>query len=386
LIITGLLPFFLAQYTISKQAPVPKGLLHTALIFGGILILIKPHYGLVPTLVFAVRALQRGVLAVIKSPDFIILSILTASYILVCLTFFMDYITQILPDVIDLYVPYGNSPEDTMITGVIFTVIIVALSVGAFFQKDSKNLTGWILFAAFICLAPPLVQGKGFIYHFLPSMVLVSLAVIIMTYEFLRSEIKQKAMPALFAMGMALGAGYFWHSPNPEFPTHENYAQRDFPEMLNKYAQGGHFITVMDNIGLSMPSALYTTADSGMRHPSLWFLTAFAQENADQGTVQARLGAQELYEYKEKYARLMVEDLRKYKPEIITVTKVEEGWPEIFEKYYVYDFFEEHEELREEWSRYEFFKEVVIPKKDYFGGLDFENESVFTIYKRKSRN
>lgn len=387
LIITGLLPFFLAQYAIDKKADIPNWLLYGSLILGGILILLKPHYGLLPSVIFIARALRQGIPSVLKSPDFIVLFALTASYIAICFLFFSDYITLILPDVLKLYLPYGNDKDVAMITGGVFAGLIAVLVAVQSLLKpckdDHKDFIYALLLAALVCVVPPVLQAKGFLYHFLPAMVMIAVALGVMIYDFLEKEIKSKAISGFLVSGLFLFMGYGLYPVNAEYPTHKTFANLPFPKLLNEHAAGGNFYVFMDNIGMAMPSALYTKAGLASRQPVNWFFIAFAEEHYYQNLGQGKIEEQELAALKAKYNRIMVEDLQRYKPEIFAIAQPADDWPEIFNDYYFFDFYSA-EEFKSEWSNYEHFGEIVNEKDTYHKGLMQDSVTIFDVYKRKN--
>src|SRR5690606_32184496 len=109
----ALFPFVMIQLGLTFSWPRPRpAVFWSVVIFGAVLILLKPHFGLLPTILLLHRAILQRRLALWKDPDFIALVTATSCYILFLLVFFSDYLTIILPDVLRLYLPEseGNAP------------------------------------------------------------------------------------------------------------------------------------------------------------------------------------------------------------------------------------------------------------------------------------
>ena len=98
-----LLPFVLGQLSITfgHKPNSPFRLLTFILVSP--FILIKPHYGLIPTAVLVHRLIKTRSLKLVLDSDFIVLALATLSYIAVVLLVFPDFVSVILPAAMDLY-------------------------------------------------------------------------------------------------------------------------------------------------------------------------------------------------------------------------------------------------------------------------------------------
>ncbi|MBU0858578.1 MAG: hypothetical protein KJ667_01455, partial [Alphaproteobacteria bacterium] len=105
LVLAGVMPFMLWQIAFTFKRPLPPRLTSAILIVGPLFVLLKPHFGLLPTLLLLHRTIiQRRLFSIIRDPDFIALAVGVVIYITVTLLFFNDYVTQILPAVLSIYI------------------------------------------------------------------------------------------------------------------------------------------------------------------------------------------------------------------------------------------------------------------------------------------
>jgi len=174
IVLLGLAPFLAAQLSLTWGYALPRKLLWPAMICGALAVLIKPHFGLLPTCLLLHRMAAHKIFwRILKAPDFQVLAIGTLSYIAIVWFFFRDFITIILPDVLALYVT--NKDYETALPELIMHtyLFLVFLGIEAFFSPlkgAQKRLLLLFYAAALLCLIPYAVQMKGFYYQLLPAM------------------------------------------------------------------------------------------------------------------------------------------------------------------------------------------------------------------------
>ncbi len=89
-IMCGLMILTLVQIHILHKSDVSKPILYSAAFVASILILMKPHHGLIPALMICYRLIKERQIRTLINADFIALSVTTATYIACTLIFFRD--------------------------------------------------------------------------------------------------------------------------------------------------------------------------------------------------------------------------------------------------------------------------------------------------------
>jgi hypothetical protein len=167
----ALVPFTLMQLAITYRLPYPKALKWPVFLAGAVFILLKPHHGLIPTMLLVHRMIVQKRWLIIKDADFISLAVMTLLYIGMTCFFFQDFITVILPDVVELY--FGM--QDMRSTTTFALVIIYTIMVIGFFpfmiriDQRHRSLILFFLSCAILSIIPFYVQGMSFKYHLFPA-------------------------------------------------------------------------------------------------------------------------------------------------------------------------------------------------------------------------
>ena len=163
-----LLPFILVQFALTYDYKTPKFTTFLVLILGSIALLLKPHFGLIPVFLFLHRIVIQRRLWVIKDQDFLVLLSLSIGYLAIVFIYFNDFITIILPDIIQAYLNY-NAPQKVYITAIPYAALVtMCFTCIAFIKDKSKALLFTIACCALLSLIIYCIQMKGFTYHRLP--------------------------------------------------------------------------------------------------------------------------------------------------------------------------------------------------------------------------
>ncbi len=369
----GIVPFILCQYALTHNIQIKRELLLPSLIIGAMCILIKPHYGLFPTIMLIDRTIRRKNLKTFRDPDFITLSIMTLAYILLVTFMFQDYVTTILPDVLSLY---ANSPENLLhiinTTRVQLTLYIILLLFEAFRDDLSKDQRRFVLFlytACLIFMVPYYVQAKGFYNHLLPANALFLMA-ISMSISF-RIKHKYGALGLIIPM-IAIAVIINLFSPlSTAFPK-----QSDIPNLpVAKYLDENcrkpcTFFAFHGDIEIFNPTAAAMGYTHASRFPSFWFLPAI-------------LKAPDKYDaLRQKYTQFVLEDLQYYKPSLIILAKDLPVETQIFN---FLDYFGKNQGIKEIFEeKYKHIEILEIDRTDYFKGTTLEQSYIYKydVYRR----
>lgn len=387
LIALGLVPFMLAQAALHYKTDIPKVWLIPSLVFGTLAVLIKPHYGLIPTVLMLWRFWQHRDIHFYKAPDFLALAIGVIAYALVLFLVFPDFISIILPDVITLYLPYTNpAVYQELFIFCFITGVLGATALTFDIPKNHKTLITWLTVVTFLLFIPYLVQGKGFDYHRIPWM--LSFAIFLGTIIYaLCARIARKGLSVM--LSTAIMVAVIWAiRPLPfDRPTHDEFQNLPLSRVLEQQCPDPcSFLLLNDTSELIHQLAIYHEAEHASRFTSMWYLLPLIQH--EQSLREGGEGAMPEEEYKalkDKYVGMVAEDLNRYKPDIIIeLETLNVGDPE----FDFIDFYSSNEEFAEAFAAYEVADRRVLDLSLYFSGLstkylDRLKASEFTIYRRR---
>lgn len=318
LLILGLAPFILAQFAFMEKIPLPRLLQAIILPIGALAILIKPHYGLAPTVFLIMRLVKYKQYNLVKAPDFIALSTLTLLYIAYVITAFSDYVAIILPDVLSFYIgsskDYSVILETTMLQTTLFLCAFIAESLLFTDLKDSKRRLTLLLYAsALLCLIPYYIQMKGYYNHLIPanSFFLMGLSASLI----FRLKKGNPLLPFLCILGVT----HLLTPLNRQFPTHKEMQELPVAQFLKEKfleqecTKPCSVFTFHTDMEIMPPTAALMGYTYASRFGSFWPLPDLIKKPNTPKTIQT----------KERYARYIIEDLEYYKPSILLIVKGE---------------------------------------------------------------
>lgn len=366
-----LLPFVLTQTGITKKWPLPPVIKHTTLILGAALILLKPHHGLIPTLIILHRAMAEKRLSVWRDPDFMYLASAVVGYAAILFFYFSDYLNIILPDVTDLYLM--NFSEFALIKGVFCALLCITGLLIAFIINNKLWLTYYFFAAAMISIIPFIVQMRGYEYHLMPATTFFWCAVAVMSKDSLQKFMAPQLSLFLTTLLMTVTA-FSLTTVRIYFPTHEQYKELPLAKFLEDCESPCPVFVLNNHIEITHQTALYSDKPWASRFPSFWFIPGIFDTDK---TTPA-----ELARYREKYGRMVAEDLALYKPQrvLIGTFKLKDG--SMFD---FIDFFGAEEPFRKEWARYRRNGEFTMDQRVYFPrtSLDKPHPMTYLVFERR---
>lgn len=347
LIAIGILPFLLTQLSITQGHKISKPVLYGGLMFFALFVLIKPHYGLLPAVIFLHRLYRRKSLSVVLDADFVILSMMTTAYIALIYFAFPEYIHTVLPAGADLYaftVSFHFSLASALGTA-FFSLCLLTLALchspayspatpqngaqdagtppmpapaGA---GEGKALAAWLCALACLAVIPYAVQGKGFTLHLLPYIVLLSAAAgsVAALYftpkpqgENAAATSAQKDNPGwetAFVLPLILFVALLI-APSPDKKHHHAYYQ-SHPVLEVLHAKDAsaapryyYIESASTNVALQIPH--YSNLHYGSRFSLDWFTLGLQLRKAHNKDTTA---------YAEMFVSMLVEDIERFKPE-----------------------------------------------------------------------
>lgn len=373
-----LLPFVLMQLTITYGLPQAKGWKWPVLIFGALFILLKPHHGLLPTLLLLHRViLKRKILPVFKDADFLSLAALTSLYIASVIVFFPDYTSIILPDAINLYTTMGEWKNVRLAT--LFLSMACALIAAALYflsgGATTKNLSFFMILASLISIIPYDVQGLGFYYHLMPAVSFFACAAAMALFLWIKSQAKEN-MAVILAAVFMVTLSYLYAPLNIGYPKHGDYADLPVTKILEKECPHNRpcsFFMFNNNMGIVHETAYYTGIHHASRFPSLWFMPEIIKGK------QGHLSKEETERYYTKYSNMIAEDLSSGKPDVVLIWKSDAS----FLKTDFVEYFSHNQNFKLAWKHYKKIGSTEINYAEYFTGTRANNKILaYDIYRR----
>jgi hypothetical protein len=370
IILFGLLPFVLTQYAFNTNTKLDQKLSIPSLLFGAGLILIKPHYGLVPTLMIGARLYtQRKISSFLKS-DFIILSLAVIGYIIMNITLFPTYWSEILPYLRKGYIFIAATDNMFSVRFLILAGITAAMFWASLDQRDKNRKNFQLMLSTLLAglLIAYYTQYKGFYYHLLPAMIFGFAAVSFML-------LPRKNFPGKTIFWLAIGTLFLMSNfpPKPRFPTHSQYVQLPLSAALSECDKPCTFLIDNQAIFGTFETSAYTNAIYGSRFSSFWFETDFA--------------CGQNMEFFDQYAAMVAEDFKRMKPQIVILYRDSDACPDGQAPIPFEEVFAKNNDFKNEWALYSKQAPLTFNRRVYFGSTttDFDYPMEFDIFRRTDR-
>lgn len=321
LLALGLVPFLLAQFALGRTESLKKpDLLIWGVCFAGaFLMLLKPHYGIIPALMIAGRFVQGRRFLVLRDPDVVALGVLVTLYAAVLALFFRDYLNQILPVVLQLYGSFGSKvSKEILLIFVIFNGAVLAASIGVE-QKQTRHLA-WIFTAgSFLALIPYVLMQKGFAYHLVPASIFLFLAIGALLQQGLRKNARPCVAMVAAILLMAAGAMLLPHTP---YPTRDDVRATSLTQAL-AYEPGAaqkcegecRFLILGVSIRATQLSSHYAGGEQGSRFATLWFVPGLIKKEISLRHSNDTEKKQDHLQMKAKFLEMLRQDIVNWRPD-----------------------------------------------------------------------
>lgn len=388
IVLLGLIPFILTQLCMSYQKTISGWLKWTALMIGTITILLKPHFGLIPTLLILHRAVkQRRLYSIPRDSDFLSLAVGVGMYLAMIILFFRDFVNVICPDVLIFYAGDVHPkvwPETALIS--LLTLIVVGvISTFDFVNRSHKYLVYALGVLTLLALIPYVVQLKGLYYHLMPAICLLIMTIGVSFYAVINARLS--GIQSLYAATiMALGLLYFGFTPPFDYPTHKEFQKGPVSKLLKTHCpEPCRYFFINDTNDLKWQLSVYHDAIHSTRFSSLWFLPELIDEQTSRNILwQSDLFTEEDYQrYRHKYSRFITKDLKNYKPQLIMIVDDPKfAQPEFdFGEFFAYS-----ENFEKQWDNYRLIGQESFNRRFYYKGtsLDYDHIVTINLYKRQA--
>lgn len=376
----ALIPFTLMQLAITYRLPYPKALKWPVFLAGAVFILLKPHHGLIPTLLLAHRMIVQRRWTIFKDADFLSLAVMTLLYIGITWLFFPDFISIILPDVVDLYLGMQNMHSTTTFS----LIIMYSIMVIAFFpfmitmDQRQRNLILFFLAGAVISIIPFYVQGMSFKYHLFPAFTFIACGAGI-TFQGLISRFLKGNAGLFCTLLLSFSFCYYLKPVNPDFPKHSDYAHLPLTKMIAPCIGQPEctFFMFHANMGIVHETAHYSGVRHASRFAALWFLPTLLEREKNPS-----LSSEKTENLRRKYSAMIADDLRLQKPAFAIIARDIEIKEHPFN---FVEYFSAYKPFEKEWQNYQKTDSLKLRYSDYFKNSEYDNgkEIEYDVYKRK---
>lgn len=315
LIAIALLPFIFAQLNLlqnernGQPALKSRAMILLALVFYTPFILIKPHYGLIPTALILYRWYATKSFRSIFREDFFILAAGVIGYAAVILTMFPEFIDPILPLSVQVYI---SNSVSTYKPHIIFIYLFFCICLGIFAlclnndRPKEKELVLTLCIAGLLSIVPAWVQAKGFSLHFLPFIVIGIVSAATLTLLYTR-DLAPVLKAGLLVTTLSFIAVLGFLSKPAEKQTHAHFKNYPFMAELGINENTRSFFIENNSTNVIYPIALYNNIKNASRFPSNWLVanTLLDLEEEERLKVYDIIG------------NAFAEDIEQNKPEII---------------------------------------------------------------------
>jgi hypothetical protein len=300
-------------------------------LLAGIGIALKPYFVALPAALECYLALrQRSVRAWLR-PEPLVMLALGAGYLAAVLTLVPQYL-DLTAMMGGLYANFLRGP--LWLTGILgegAALCLFALLAFAVLRRRAEHPELWDVLAVAVAalFLSALVQGKGWRYHFYPSMCFGVLLLGVTWWDSRRplsrlvEQVYVAACGAAVATLLVVTAVDCVHqtasSSEPRYDADPNYA--DLRRLIRREAPGGSVLVLSSNMASAFPLVPASGARWASRFPSVWLLPALymAELRSDRPlTFRPRAAMGEA----ERYLNDAVgEDLARFRPDLLVVLR-----------------------------------------------------------------
>ncbi len=371
LIFIALIPFLALQFLITKRIRIPLALSIFIFIACIPLILIKPHFGLLPVSLILHRMWSHRSFSFLKYIDFWALSLITFLYVGLTTLLMPEYLSEILPTALRLYVSTTND-LGTLYKTLAFLFFAFCFTMLIFFQDRENTEKSWLLLISVmgvISIIPFGVQGKGFSVHLVPTIGLLfmslSLYVAPQMTRISSSRGYQNALITLTLSAMAyiyIYAGFF---ANSMIASHQDYKESDIANAIKTYAGDGAYFIEDRTTCLTYGIAPYVDNQVASRFPSMWFLDSALDLPAEDSASVLNM-----------FGNYLAEDIERFAPAMIAFMLNQDNESPLRVIY------KNHETVNKALQGYTFNKRLSIEDVDpcYRGSKEINRTLTFDIY------
>ncbi len=370
----ALVLLLVTQFIITGQYAADKRFLWAVAFVCGFIILLKPHYLLLPFFMLLYRAVKRRSPSVLwRAGDGGALAAAVALYALILGVFFQDYLTQILPAVVEYYgLHKAYDTMAVMCAQVVGGAALFSLLARVLVKETAiRRFVWWLMIMAVAALIPFIAQGLGYAYHLLPATTLMWMGLGIILYHLVS---KQNAKKPVFSLMMAVvlcavGA-YAAKMPQRSFISHAQFAQLPLVQAARQCPQPPCKVFIFGpSFEISYLVSYYAEAQYASRFGALFFLPRHLLGLSGPAQVA-------------HYRGMVADDFKKYQPDVVMLASFEmlRGQGD----FDVLDYLKADAGFKQEWQHYQRTGYIEAPFEDYLRDMKDSGETLmrYDIYQR----
>lgn len=398
----GLTPLCLYIYLKTAGISFSRAFSILVVAFGITMILLKPHFGLAPAILFLHRAWkQKQLFSPIKDIDFIVMSMGTALYAAILCTVYNVYTFEQLPIIMDLYVSQVFIPRHMvlipLITSVI-TIIMVALSMSNDKIKRSQySYLSLISFLAITSLMSFIAQTKGLMYQLIPAVIFFSMAIGLYIFYNARPFMNERRALILSVLTAFLLPICTIYPLNFIFPNQNDIKKLPFAQWFNEYCpkdiqeQCAAYI-FHESVDGIFSSFHYTDTQYASRFPAHWFLPIIVnnQLREDAGLSSYKVSFESARSANKMFSQMVADDFQIYRPHFVAIiqTSVRLDLEDAESEETLFDFpthYSKNTNFKQIWKSYKHVGTRVVNRKNYFNGSSMDQDHLMTydLYVRR---
>jgi hypothetical protein len=331
LLVLVVVPYVLAVFGRVRGVALPAMEMVLVGLLAGIGVALKPYFVALPLALECFLALRQRSARVWLRPEPLAMLTLGAGY--------LAAVVMLVPQYLDLtsmmgrlYAGYLRGP--LWLTGILgegAALCLFALLAFAVLRRGARHPALWAVLAVAVAalFASALVQGKGWRYHFYPSMCFGVLLLGVMWWDSRRpllrlvEQVYAAACAAAVATLLIVTAveclRQTANSSDPRYDADPNYAE--LRRLIRREAPGGSVLVLSSNMASSFPLVPTSGARWASRFPSVWLLPAlYMDELRSEEPLtfrpRAAMGVAERY-----LNDAVGEDLARFRPDLLVVLR-----------------------------------------------------------------
>lgn len=343
------LPFLVMIANEARPAALPIRIYASVLAAVGFFL--KPHFAALPVLLLLLSAYRARSWRPLKSVEAVTLLVAAVMNALVVVLVFPDWFVC-TRWAADLYGAYRrNSFEDMLTVESVpaFTATLVLLAALAAVSRNFRSAAAVFLLASAYSYLVYLLQGKGWRYQFLPSMIFsfaaVPLAWATCLGQSMQASRSRVASAAVAATTLLLGEQSM--SALRSAPRLSQLPHSQIGQLLGIARPGDYVFAFTTTVAPVFPTVLLLDLNWASRYSALWPLAGLATAELDRSDRSRSL--QETYQ--PKLIAAVVDDFRRYRPAVVIVDlrPGQFGLPAGFN---ILDYFFVSPDFKKAWSSY----------------------------------
>ncbi len=382
------LPYALAQLSITWRLSIHKYAKYSSLILGTLAILIKPHYVLVSLLFLSHRAWLQKRWRLILDADSILIVAFPLIYAAILGIWFQDFLTVMLPDIVRYYLPYLNQPKTYSDLRNFSVWIIVALTLAALAIDKEKYKSDFLFLMTFCALIGLLVyymQMKGLDYQLLPVFQFLLPSLALGLHAALKKYLS-KPGEILIGLGVILSFVTYAYYRAPlrlNYPTHQDYKNSELAKYIEQNCGTPcSFMVTHENMEIASQIGFYIKGKYATRFPGYWFIPIMeGTPFPDKGTATI---SPEIQKERTRFAGYVAQDIKSFKPSLIMVltTPAQGSTKSAFD---YFDYFSLNPEFQKEVKNYKSIEEFSTDRSYFFRDTRHDYRYILTwkVYKHE---